>query len=257
MSSEQPKPILEEYYDKEGNKTSERDIVKESTKEEFNNALSLVEQFIETHERLEAFRDYVLPNHKSEFDALVDDYKSLVDILDSETSPIEIIQTSNLSGKIKRHKLERLGVAGEAIRLRKEELMPIKQIAERFGVASTTVSRFFKYYDSLEPSQQSKYQRKSVFDVTERLEELQTLILRNLHKTEGVRDEVSVKWGAELRQTYELALKVAEKINDEKQRMREYEEFKQAVYEILMEELPEKRNKIINKLKTLSPEEES
>lgn len=248
MSSNLPEPVEEDIPSQK-----DTDIVKETTKEDFNEVLSLVEQFIEVKERLEELKERTSKNIKDDLELIIHDYNSLLEVIDSETSPIELVQTRNLSGQLRKNKIERLGIAGELIRLRKEG-SSIKRLSEQFSISRTTISRFFRYYDSLYPSQKSKYQRKSIFEVTERLEELQTLILRNLHRLEGTRDEVAVKWGAELRQTLELAVKVAEKINDEKQRRREYEEFKETVREILVNELNEdQRVRVLEKLKSITP----
>jgi len=252
MSSNLPEPI-EENISSQNN----TDIVRETTKEDFNEVLSLVEQFIEVRDRLEELRERTSKSVRDDLELIIQDYNSLLEIIDSETSPVEIVQTRNLSGRLRKNKVERLGIAGELIRLRKEG-STINELSKQFNLARSTISRFFRYYDSLQPSQKSKYQRKSIFEVTERLEELQTLILRNLHRLEGTRDEVAVKWGAELRQTLELAVKVAEKINDEKQHRREYEEFKETVYEILVNELNEdQRMRVIEKLKNITPSSET
>jgi len=251
-SEEKPKPIEELLSDSEQHST---DIVQETTKEEFNDVLSLIEQFVELKDRLIEVKDMAPASIKQELEYIIQDYDSLVNIIDSETSPVEIIQTATLSGNLRKSKVERLGIGGELVRLRNEEKITIKELSERFGISDQVISRFFRYYDSLRPSDKSKYNKKSVLEVTERIEELQTIILRNINRLEGLNDAVAVKYTGELRQTLELAMNLAEKINEEKERRREYEEFKQAVYEILVDELPEKQAKILDRIKSVSYEE--
>lgn len=225
----------------------------EVNKEEFNQALSLIEQIIEVKDKFKEIEPYVNNNAKSEYKAVVEEFETILQILDSEATPISIIKSSPLSGSLRRNKIERMGIAGEVVRMRRENKMTIKDIANSFGLTESLVSRFFRMYDALNPSEQSKYNRKSIFEVTERLEELQTLILSNIYRLEGVRDEVAVKYVGELRQSLELAMNVAEKINDSKQMRREYEEFKSTVFDILKKELPNRQAEIVQKMKSFMP----
>ncbi|MFB6283756.1 MAG: hypothetical protein ABEK59_07465 [Halobacteria archaeon] len=230
----------------------------ETAKEDFYQALSLIEQFHEALNQLQELEKELPQRHQGELEATRKELESLVDVLDSESSPVEIVQSQNLSGVLRRSKVERLGIAGELVRARREEKATLRELSERFGLNARCIGRFFRYYDSLQPSQKSKYQRKSVFEVTERLEELQTEILRNFKRLEGTRDEVAVKYIGELRQTLELAVKVADRINDAKEMRRQYEEFKQVVYDIFAQDLkdqPQLRDQILDKLKRINDSE--
>lgn len=217
---------------------------------DFNEALSFVEQAIEVQERLEDFSRYLPLEYKSEYDNVLQELKLVVDILDSEQCPLDIVKHKPLASQLRKNKIERLGVAGEVIKLRRHDNKTMQEIGDMFNVSARSVSRFFRYYDGLAPSQKSKYNRKSVFELTERLEELQTMILSQIYSLQGVKDEIAVKYVGELRQSLELAMKVAEKINDSKQMRREYEEFKQTIFDILKQELPHRQGEIIEKMKT-------
>ena len=216
---------------------------------DFNNALSFVEEFLEVRDQLKEFKNVLPLDYKSEYNKVLEELDILIDIIDSENTPVELVKGKKLSGLLKRNKIERLGIAGEVVKLRRQDNCSMSEIAEMFNLSHKTVSRFFKYYDSLVPSQKSKYNRKSIFELTERLEELQTMILSQIYRLQGVKDDIAVKYVGELRQSLELAMKVAEKINDSKQMRREYEEFKQTIFDILKKELPHRQAEIIHEMK--------
>lgn len=233
----------------------EQEQVSSVTKEEFNQALSLIEQFYEVLEKLKDLEQSAPSRLEADFKQVITDYTFLLEILDSESSPVNIIKNPSLSGNLRKNKVEKLGLSGELIRLRKEQRLTITELSDRYKLDKNTISRFFRYYDSLLPSQKAVYQRKSIFDVTERLEEMQQLILRNFYRLEGVSDDVAVKYMGELRQSLDLAVKVAEKINNAKEMWRKYEDLKKAVYDILVDELPDKRKEILLRVKSLGDSE--
>lgn len=243
--------IPNEYTPVNNPQPSEKEQISSVTKEEFNQALSLIEEFYEILAKLKDLEAQVPERMKIDVQGIITEYSNLLEILDSESSPVEIIKTQSLSGNLRKNKVEKLGLSGELIRLRKEQRLTIKEISARYQIDRATVSRFFRYYDSLLPSQKSAYQRKSIFDVTERLEEMQQIILRNFYRLEGVSDDIAVKYMGELRQSLDLAVKVAEKINNAKEMWRKYEDLKKAVYDILVDELPNKRKEVLDKIKSL------
>lgn len=172
--------------------------------------------------------------------------KQILSIFEESFNPLELADQAALSGYTFRSKIYQLGIASEIIRLR-EAGNGMRSIANSFNVSETAVARFLKHYDSLSAVAKAKIKTSSVMNTTDRLEDLMTMILRQLHRLEGVNDDVHVKYIGELRQTLGLAAQVSEKIATYKA----YQNFREAVQTILVTELPERRLEIIKKLKSL------
>jgi len=176
--------------------------------------------------------------------------KQILDIFEDSFNPLELADKAVLSGYTFKSKIYQLGIASEIIKLR-EAGNGIRSIANSFNVSETAVRRFLKHYDSLSAVAKAKIKSSSVMNTTDRLEDLMTMILRQLHRLEGVNDDVHVKYIGELRQTLGLAAQVSEKIATYKS----YQNFREAVQTILITELPERRLEIIKKLKSLQDNE--
>jgi hypothetical protein len=141
-----------------------------------------------------------------------------------------------------------LGIASEVIRLRREG-KTYGEIATIFELEQKTISRFFKYYEGLKPAQRTKLAKKSVFDVTARLEELMTVLHSDLHRLRGADDESYVKILSEVRQVLTLATKITEKVNSHK----EWQNFQAVVRKILLEFVPQEHQQaVINRIYNLS-----
>lgn len=171
---------------------------------------------------------------------------SVIAILDAEAAPIEILADTPLSSNRFISIIDKLGIGNEIVALRKQG-STIKELSAMYKLSTATIQRFFKYYDSQSATKKSRYNTSSVFDTVERLEELQTIILRNLHRLEGNNDEVAVKYISELRQTLALAVSVSEKLANAKA----FQELKELVATILMSELPHRRKEIVSKIKSV------
>jgi AcrR family transcriptional regulator len=205
-------------------------------------ALAIIEQFELLLQNLKSFSQELSSSHRLELNVHIETLKSLIEILDTSDTPFVNLKDSKPDGF--RSIVERLKIAGELIRLRGEPGTKTKDLAEMFGISEGTIIRFFRYYDSCKPSQQIKYQRISIFDTTQQLEQLAVTIQRNMARLEGHNDDVNVKYVAEMRQVIIAAAQLAEKMSNYEQ----YVQFKAAVESILLEELPHKRTEILNKI---------
>lgn len=172
--------------------------------------------------------------------------ESTLTIITENINPVELADKARISGRRYVSIIHTLGISGEVIRCR-ERGETVADIASKFSIHPSTVSRYLKYYDKLSKAKQSKIKANSVMNTTERLEDIMNMCLRQLHRLEGLNDDVHVKYIGELRQTIGLAAQVSEKIATYKA----YEQFKQTVEEILLSELPERRMEIVRKLKSL------
>lgn len=217
--------------------------------DDLNAALAFVEEFVDLVEGFKQLGEKLSGDDKNHLSVLTAKLETLVQILDTERIPIPLVRENKLAGNQYRSVIEKLGLAGELIRLRQGK-WTVKRICEHFDLAPRTVSRFFQYYDSMKPTEKVKYARKSVFDSTERLEELQVMILRQIARLEGSDDDIAVKYVSELRQTIQLAVTVSEKIAN----YQRYQSFTQLVSEILLQEIPpERRLAVLGKIEQHIP----
>lgn len=216
-------------------------------------ALGIVEELVETSSELKKFftRLKLTGELQTEALALSSKLESLVNLIDENSIPIPALDKGLLSP---RHKgiIERLGIGSELIRLREHENKTIAEIAALHNLCPQTVSRFFKYYASLKPSQQVKVRKSSVFDTTERLEDLMTMIMSQLARLQGSNDEVAVRYTDQLRQTIQMAAQLTEKMTN----YAAYQTFTKSVVEILLTELPGRRNEILSKIQVIGKTQE-
>lgn len=220
------------------------------TQDNLNYSLAIIEELVENTQKALSF----IEDNKALLDlevytvlsTLLSNVKELVSIIDSNSTPVELIMSDNLSPKHHVSIIDKLGIGGEVIRLRQQGLS-VNKIAAQMGINHATLMRFYKYYDKLKPSHKSKYQKSSVFDTTSRLEELKNIIVRRMYALEGVNDEVARQYTAELRQTYALAIQITEKIASFEQ----YKMFTKTVFELIKDELPHKRNEILTKIQAI------
>lgn len=208
------------------------------------NSMAVLEQFELLVSDLESYC-MALPasSHKDELLLHVQTLKTLVELIDIDGSTVS--STEKLSGNLPKSKIERYGMGGELIRLRREG-KTLQELSVQTGFNTRTISRFFKLYDEALPKRKLEMQRASIFDSAQQMEDLSALIHRSMARLEGANDEVNVKYVGELRQLIELAMNYAEKMaNYEK-----FERLKQVTVEILLAELPQRRVEILQKIST-------
>lgn len=207
------------------------------------NSMAVLEQFELLVSNLESYCMALPTEHQEELKLHVQTLKTMVELIDIDGSTV--ISQEKLSGNLPKSKIERYGMGGELIRLRREG-KTLNELATQFGFNNRTIARFFKLYDEALPKRKLELQRTSIFDSSQQMEDLSALIHRSMARLEGANDEVNVKYVAELRQLIELAMKFAEKMaNYEK-----FEMLKNITVDILATELPHRRVEILQKIST-------
>lgn len=211
-------------------------------------ALAFIEQLISVAEQLKSIEDLMPIEGKAVFSAGLARLEAVIQALDTDVT-LPIIQGEGKLAKLPfQSVITQLGIAGELIRQRSTGKVTVEALAAQYGISPATIRRFFQYYDAAAPSEKAKYRRQSVFDVTDRLEDLMQIIVRQMARLEGANDEVHVKYVGEFRQTLTLASQVIEKINN-------YQRFQQLiglVADILADELPTRRREILQRIQTLT-----
>lgn len=216
-----------------------------------NSSLGVLETFEDSLLLLANYIEFIEDeDKKTAAEQQLNKLESILNIIKDSFNPIELSDKVRLSGYKYKSIIYDLGIAGDLIRLR-EANTTMKDIADRYNIKYTTVTSFFKHFDTLAQVEKAKVKAASVMNTTERLEDLMNMCLRQLHRLEGVNDDVHVKYIGELRQTFGLAAQVSEKIATYKA----YEDFKTKVRQILIDELPDRKLEIINKLKAITADE--
>lgn len=212
--------------------------------------MGLIEELGEVTEELrDLARITSKQTHRDTMNSICERLEFIVNVLDTQADPIVIRRNTQLSERFT-SVVVNLGISGELIRMRQQGVA-LNVICRTLNISTEAARRFFRYYDSITPTEQIKYNKNSVMNTTERLEELMNMILRRLHALEGMNDEVHVQYIKELRQTIDLASKVAERIVSYEQ----YNNFKSAVWEILKTMAPERRTEIIKQIQKLNREQ--
>jgi transposase-like protein len=172
----------------------------------------------------------------------INNLKLLIELLDTGDTPfVNLKDNSKVNSK---SVIDRLGIAGELLKLRGEPGQTISSIAKHFGLPENTVKRFFKYYDSSKPSIQTKLRRTSIFDTATQLENLAVIIQRNMARLEASDDATNAKFVAEMREIIKLASVFAKEMSNYEQ----FNRMKQIVFDILLRELPARRTEILQKI---------
>lgn len=152
-------------------------------------------------------------------------------------------ETVNLSGikdrlsTLRRSKVEQLKLGKEIERLRRVERLPVKEIAARLNLSESQVSTFLRTFDAMSPLEQAKTRRASIFETVNQVEELASIIYRQMARIEGIENETHVRYVAELRQT----IKLAQDIVSGMAQQRQIDEIKTLVMSLIAEvneELP-------------------
>jgi hypothetical protein len=222
------------------------DAVQNNLKKTYQ-SLSLIEQFINCADKL---RDSLktaqnFDSLKEENELILLELDGLIETLDNNNIPIDIIRNERLS--LPKSKIERLGIGPIVIKQRAEQNLNYNQIAEYHNVSVGLISRFLNQYDRAKPSQQSKIKNSnSVFDTSARLEELNILIQSQLGRLDAD-PAIQVAYIRELRGL----LQDASKITDKQIQLIEYKKFVTGVASVIEQIAPEKRELINNNIRSL------
>lgn len=213
--------------------------------QEANAALGLLEQIEELNANLTAFSLTLNENQTAELSIYIKKLAALSSLLDDETNTPSLLSTNLLSKGL--NKIERLGLGGEVIRLREVNKLQASEIASQLSLGVDTVRRFLKFYDNCKPSEKTKYQRTSIFNTAQQLEDLNVIIYKLLARTELVDAENFTRGISELRQTIKLAADVLEKSAAKNKEA----DFRRIMTEILCKELPHRQQEILQKFATI------
>lgn len=196
------------------------------------------EEFETLAKNLKAFGLTLRDEDKPEMAKHVAHLESLMSVLNSE----HFTETNSLS-KVYVSKIERLGITNQVIKAR-ESGHTLKEIASTFDLSIHHVRKFIEVYNSSTLSEQAGMRRKSVFDITDRLEELSTLIRRQLANL-NADPKNQVAYVKEMRECIQLAAEITDKIVMSQQ----LEAMTKAVGEIILSEIPiERRQKVLTRL---------
>jgi len=138
--------------------------------------------------------------------------KALLVLFDEED--LLPVLASQLSIKTTKSKVERLGLSKEVIRLATQSKLSAPQIAEHFAgqgidLVPTTILRFLKAYESSTYAEKVRSKSTSVFDTSEQLERLLSIVNTQLSKLaysiDPKQQENHKGYVGELRQLIKLA----------------------------------------------------
>lgn len=182
--------------------------------------------------------------NRGELEAVIGRVKTLYEMVDNNDAEFDIVSAQKTLSEIAPSKIERMGLGKEIVRLRSESRLTIKEIAERYSLSTKTVSQFLKVYEKAKPSEQAIMRSTSIFDTFDSFERLNGRLEALFARVEMSDFQVSVQVLAEFRKTIESAEKFMSKMSDQEK----LDRIRQVVQEVLIQELPEKRVEIINKL---------
>ena len=215
--------------------------------ERAQSAMAFIEQIEFIIYSLEALKANSPVNLHAEIDAIVSRSRAIyVMVNDSEVEFDIVAERRNLSTQ-SLSKIERLGIGKEIVRLRLENRVSLKEIAEKFSLSTATVSQFLKVYDQAKPDEQVRMRRTSIFDTSEQYERLGVKLDILYAKVIGSDQQVSVQVLGEMRKTIESAERFMGKYS-EREKM---ERVLLIIQEILQSELPEKRVAIMQRFAAL------
>lgn len=182
----------------------------------------------------------------------IQELTALGNILDDQKVPFDILKeqfsvntrTSNYSSEI-----QESGLEGVILDLYLKKRRSAEEIAEYYNLSVVSVRRFLKYYDNCKPSEQMTLRKKSVFDITDQLEDLTIIIQRQLSNLEGENDEVHVQYVREMRLVLAQAAEVVDKINN----YQTLQKVVESIGDVISEVIPEKRKEIYIALNKIVP----
>lgn len=215
--------------------------------ERASQALSVLEQLSLTLRDVEQTVQTLPLSHRTDFQPLLERWRAVIEVLESDEDTIpELVKGKKLT-EVSPSKIERLKIGKEIIRLREVEKLTYQEIADHFSISQATVATFCKFYDGASPAVRSRYQRTSIFDTSQNFENLAAMIYRSLARLENVDSDNHVRYISELRQTITAAQKWMDQVSSHQK----YDILKQAIVDILSDELPEKREKIIQRFQAV------
>ena len=210
-------------------------------------SLSLLEQFNSCVER---FKDCLespdsLESKVKELELVELELRALITALDDNNISIDIIKNETL--RLRKSKVERLGIGPTIIRQRSVQGMTYAEIADFHSVSTSLISQFINKYDKCKPTEKQKIKSEnSVFNTGQRLEELNLLIQRQLSNLESD-PAVQVAYIREFRGLLDQASKIVSK----QEGYIQYQRFVQGVAAVMEKVAPEQRQLINSEIREL------
>jgi hypothetical protein len=181
------------------------------------NSSALIEMYYDCIERLSTSIKDVKVAKQPIVENIIEDLRAIGTVLDDCKTTIPILKEQfSLNTRVKNYssQIQELGLEGQILHKYLSLKQSSTEIAEYFNLSAQTVGRFIRYYESCKPTEQLSLRKKSVFDVTDQLEDLAVIIERQMINLEGENDEIHVQYVREMRMTLELAMKVIDRINN-------------------------------------------
>lgn len=209
--------------------------------------MAFIEQLEFITHSLEAIKNDAPLTLHAELEAVITRSRAVYAMVnDSEVEFNIVAERRNLATQ-SLSKIERLGLGKEIVRLRLENRLNIKEIAEKFSLSTATISQFLKVYDQAKPDEQAKMRRTSIFDTGEQYERLGVKLDLLFAQVQSSDQQVSVQVLGEMRKTIESAERFMTKYS-EREKM---ERVLLIIQEILQTELPERRVEVMKRFAAL------
>lgn len=209
-------------------------------------AVSYMEQLEHIITSIQGISELVSAEYSGELKAIATRASALYQALDNTEEGASLIDNGNKLSGVSLSKIERLKMGSEIIRLRNNG-KNYKETGDYLGISPQKVSQFCKAYDAAPPSKKAELKKSSIFDIASNMEDLGAMIYRQLARLENTDPEHHVKYTGELRQL----LVAAQKFMESHSAQRKIDSIGMLVSEILMDELPEKRAKVLARFREI------
>jgi hypothetical protein len=218
-----------------------------------SSALGVLEQLQSVYADLLSLIDLTVPQAvRGEHKLILDRLKAVIEVLGSDPNQLSALLAGQSLSKGPRSTIDRLKLGGIIIKMREHDGKTLQQISDTlkeqgYGtVGIAAISTFFKLYDQGTTEFRNRQQRVSVFDTAVQLEHINTLIWQALSKFADSPDQ----YHKYLDQAQRL-VKQASDYLDRSSALDKYEQLRTFLIEILADELPEKRERIISRINSL------
>lgn len=209
-------------------------------------AVSYMEQLEHIISSIEGMSKLVSAEYSGELKAIAARASALYHALDTTEEGASLIENGNKLSGVSLSKIDRLKLGSEIKRLR-DNGKTYTEIGEYLDISPQKVSQFCRAYDAAPPSKKAEMRKSSIFDIASNMEDLGAMIYRQLARLENTDPEHHVKYTGELRQL----LVAAQKFMESHSARLKIESIGMLVSEILIDELPEKRAKVLARFREI------
>lgn len=209
-------------------------------------AVSYMEQLEHIISSIQGLSELVSAEYSGELKAIAARASALYNALDNTEEGASLIENGKKLSGVSLSKIDRLKLGSEIKRLR-DNGKTYTEIGEYLDISPQKVSQFCRAYDAAPPSKKAEMKKSSIFDIASNMEDLGAMIYRQLARLENTDPEHHVKYTSELRQL----LVAAQKFMDSHSARSQIESIGMLVSEILIDELPEKRAKVLARFREI------